>query len=91
MVCVRFHGEHVKAPWIAVGLFGGQWWQWLQKWVYRLFIFWLLQFIFTKVGSVCFASGYEFIEGGSYLKVRKLDSGGNFFQNTWHSIAGVVT
>lgn len=76
----------MKAPWIAVELLGGQSRRRLQKWVYRLFIFYL--FIFSRAGSVCFASGYEFVEGASYLKARKLDAGGNFFQNTWHSIAG---
>lgn len=80
VVCVWFHGGHVKASWIAVRLLGGHSWQWLQKWLYRLFIFCLLLFIFSRAGSVCFASGYEFVEGGSYLKVRKLDAGGNFFQ-----------
>lgn len=52
-------------------------------------IIYLLLFVLSKVHSVCFASGYEFVEGGSYLRVRKSDAGGNFFQNTWHSIAGL--
>lgn len=54
----------------------------LQKWGYRLFIFCLLLFIFSREGSVGFVSGYEFVEGGRYLKDRNLDAGGNFFQNT---------
>lgn len=47
------------------------------------FFFCLLLFICQGVGgcSVCFASDYEFVEGGGYLKVRKLDAGENFFQN----------
>lgn len=38
---------------------------------------------FSRESSVYFAFYYEFVEGGDYLKVRKLDFGGNFFQNIW--------
>ena len=52
-------------------------------------IFFLLVAIhLSRVGSVWFASHYEFVESGGYLKVRKLNAGGNFFQNIWSSNAG---
>lgn len=83
-MCVAFHGEHVKAPWIAVGLLGGQPWQGLPT---DFFYACCCSFVKGRA-SVCFACDHEFVEGEGYLKVRKLDAGGNLFQNTWSSNCG---
>lgn len=50
------------------------------------FFFLIVAIHLSRGGSVCFASDYEFVDGGG--KVRKLDAGGNFFQNRWSSNAG---